>query len=172
MPTVMDVKNNNICYRFFNPANPHDLEFCIKAFAISTRRDINSIKEEWKSETSERILKCGKERGHMTLIAFQEDRPAGLIWLKTAQGAREDAEVTYIENLYVEPDLRGTGLSVELKNRAADWSREQGFPYLESRVRVDNQPMIRLNRKLGYRQEGPEEKWGRTWYWFQLDLRK
>jgi len=157
-------------YRFLNSKNKKEKKFFIMAMAVSTQRDLENLGSPWTSEMEKRMGLCNGKKGHMCLLANVDDKPVGLIWLKPVKGAREDIPVSYIENLYIEPNFRGKSISVELKNRAAEWAREQGYPYLESRVKVANQSMIRLNQKLGYIQEGPEEKWGETWYWFQLKL--
>jgi GNAT superfamily N-acetyltransferase len=160
-----------IAYRQINSDASEEREFFTNAFAASTHTDPDKMSAEnlEKIKTALQKIKAG-EKGHVCIMAKDSNRLFGLIWLKPAQGAREPVEVAYIENLYVDPAYRARGIALQLKKRGEDLAREQGFTFLESRVRTDNEKMLNLNRKLGYHMEGPEEKWGRMWYWCQLKL--
>jgi ribosomal protein S18 acetylase RimI-like enzyme len=67
-----------------------------------------------------------------------------------------------IDNLYVQPELRGSGLANRLFESACDWSRNRGLRQVRLKVYEANRGAVRFyEQKLGMRRIDTT---------FQLDL--
>ena len=78
-------------------------------------------------------------------VALDGGCPVGMSFLKRLS---EDAA----ENDYtcVAPAYRGRGIAVALKLRAIGWARQQGVRWFYTSSEAGNEPMIAINRRLGY----------------------
>ena len=54
-----------------------------------------------------------------------------------------------VDNLYVSPEFRGTGLAHALFEKAKEWAKEQGFSSLRLKVYNKNEAAIRFYQKEG-----------------------
>jgi ribosomal protein S18 acetylase RimI-like enzyme len=54
-----------------------------------------------------------------------------------------------LDNLYVQPEFRGTGLAHTLFDKAKEWAREQGLTSLQLKVYNKNEGAIRFYEKEG-----------------------
>jgi ribosomal protein S18 acetylase RimI-like enzyme len=56
----------------------------------------------------------------------------------------------HIHGLWVHPDYRKRGIAKDLKARGEAWAKKMGCKFMDTNVRVGNEPMKSLNESLGY----------------------
>jgi len=87
-----------------------------------------------------------KWRPELVLLAARGDRWAALCHLIPANSGG-----LYNGFTAVHPEFRGNGLALALKVRALQLGKEMGAPYIRTNNHSVNQPMLAVNRKLGYK---------------------
>jgi ribosomal protein S18 acetylase RimI-like enzyme len=105
----------------------------------------------------ERIL--ADERSEF-LLAATGSEPLGVCQLRYRWSVWTSAEDCWLEDLYVLPDGRRSGLGRALVEAALESARERGCVRIELDVDEDNEPALALYRACGFRldSKGP----GRT----------
>lgn len=58
--------------------------------------------------------------------------------------------VGYIEGIYVDPDLRGTGVARQLLEMAQDWCRSQGCTEIATDAELDNASAQQFHERMGF----------------------
>jgi aminoglycoside 6'-N-acetyltransferase I len=90
---------------------------------------------------------------YVGFIAFADDgRPVGVIDARKrnfAEGAPNLA-ATYVEDLWVEPDHRRKGIALLLLQAVEQWARDEGFDWLGSDARLDNDESHSWHRASGF----------------------
>ena len=81
------------------------------------------------------------------ILAADDDRVIGL----AALGHHPERDYMYNEMTGVLPEYRGRGLALALKLLAIRVARARGVVTLRTNNDSENAPMLRINRKLGYR---------------------
>jgi GNAT superfamily N-acetyltransferase len=93
------------------------------------------------------------EEGSTYLIAWDDDRPVGhahIAWSGTRLGLPE------IQDVFVLPDRRRSGVAVSLSEAAEPLARAAGWSEISLSVGEGNLPARRLYEKLGYVDAGVE----------------
>jgi ribosomal protein S18 acetylase RimI-like enzyme len=100
--------------------------------------------------SAERIL---GEAGSEFLLGAAGDasEPAGICQLRFRWSIWTSAEDCWLEDLYVLPVARRTGLGRALVDAAFDRARERGCVRIELDVDEDNEPALALYRACGFR---------------------
>ncbi|MDQ3008104.1 MAG: GNAT family N-acetyltransferase [bacterium] len=78
----------------------------------------------------------------------------------------KQAHVSYIYNLYIEPDFRGQGIASQLLSTLIEISRDNQLEILYVNCFADNQPGLSLYKKAGFREYGRKPhsaKWQATY---------
>ena len=83
-------------------------------------------------------------------LAFDGARLVGLSSLERLPGTNEGVETGYTA---VDSEYRGRGIARALKLRTIEWAADQGYRYIETDTNAGNEPMIGLNRSLGFEPE-------------------
>ena len=89
---------------------------------------------------------------YIGFIAVDEDKRVGVIDLRVrnyAEGA-PDLVAAYIEDLWVEPAHRRSGVARALLAAAEDWAREEGHNWLGSDALIDNRRSHDWHRAAGF----------------------
>lgn len=96
--------------------------------------------EDWFEETKSHPL---------TLVALEGDRVVGYAGLEVRNAGTGVAgnEMTTVLRSH-----RGRGIAVALKQVQIAWAAAHGYRRLTTSTHADNEPMRRLNEKLGYRE--------------------
>jgi GNAT superfamily N-acetyltransferase len=93
------------------------------------------------------------------VIAEREGRPVGMVlffpWLSTWRGRLN----LYIQDLYVEPAERGSGLGRRLLAAAAREGRKRGCKGLLLAVEIGNENAAQFYRGLGFQRIEDERHW-------------
>lgn len=90
-----------------------------------------------------------------TLLAVQDGRIVGMIWVAVLLVPENPTPLRprrhgQVYDLYVEPDVRRTGLARALMTAAERWVAAQGVDSLELNVAGFNTTALRLYEALGY----------------------
>lgn len=56
----------------------------------------------------------------------------------------------HIHGLWVHENYRGRGIAHKLKKMGEDWAKKKNCVLMDSNVKVTNESMIALNKKMGY----------------------
>jgi RimJ/RimL family protein N-acetyltransferase len=83
-------------------------------------------------------------------LAYDGARLVGLSSLERLPGTNEGVETGYTA---VDSEYRGRGIARALKLRTIEWASDQGYRYIETDTNAGNEPMIGLNRSLGFEAE-------------------
>jgi ribosomal protein S18 acetylase RimI-like enzyme len=97
----------------------------------------------------ERIL--ADPGGEFLLGAAGDGDPAGVCQLRYRWSVWTSAEDCWLEDLYVIPEARRSGLGRALVEAALDSARERGCVRIELDVDEDNEPALALYRACGFR---------------------
>ncbi len=89
------------------------------------------------------------EKAAEVLLAYWEGRPAGFALYFRNFSTFLGKPGIYLEDLFVEPALRGKGIGKALLVRLAEIARERGYGRVEWAVLDWNQPAIEFYRSLG-----------------------
>lgn len=84
------------------------------------------------------------------LIGFADDEPAGFAQLRWRWAVWTGAPDGWLEDLFVVPSHRGSGIGRELAAAVIERARERGCIRLELDVDEDNEPALALYRSLGF----------------------
>jgi GNAT superfamily N-acetyltransferase len=84
-----------------------------------------------------------------TQVTFVEDR-GGTFAAMVAAFVGDDPETAYLVSMWVEPELRGTGLAVQLVEHVLGWTREHRRTRVVLSVEQGNEPAARLYAKCGF----------------------
>jgi ribosomal protein S18 acetylase RimI-like enzyme len=96
----------------------------------------------------ERVL---ADDGSEFLLAATDSEPLGVCQLRYRWSVWTSAEDCWLEDIYVAPEGRRTGLGRALVDAALDSARERGCVRIELDVDEDNQPALALYRSRGFR---------------------
>ena len=68
-------------------------------------------------------------------------KPMGMIdaWIRNYAEGAPDLRAAYVEDLWVEPDYRRTGVARALLSAVEDWARAEGLNWLGSDALIDNE---------------------------------
>jgi ribosomal protein S18 acetylase RimI-like enzyme len=97
----------------------------------------------------ERIL--ADPGGEFLLGAAGDGDPAGVCQLRYRWSVWTSAEDCWLEDLYVIPEARRSGLGRALVEAALDSARERGCVRIELDVDEDNEPALALYAAAGFR---------------------
>jgi aminoglycoside 6'-N-acetyltransferase I len=105
---------------------------------------------EWQEELAKLIA---LPEPYVGFIAFTDDgKPIGMIDARErnyAEGAPQ-LRAAYVEDLWVDPQHRRKGVAGLLLKAVEDWARGQGFDWLGSDARLDNDESHSWHRASGF----------------------
>lgn len=110
-------------------------------------------------ETHRVRLRWQQEGQGVYLLAWQDDRPAGHLFLHFQRPLEHASlwslpESAYVEALATSIDRQRQGIATALMWNAEDFARQHGAQNIGLSVGVDNIPAQALYRKLGYQPSG------------------
>lgn len=91
----------------------------------------------------------------IAFLAFtDEGEPAGMIdaFIRNYAEGAPDFRSAYVEDLWVEPRHRRTGVAKKLLDAVEEWAREQGLNWLGSDALLDNTESHAWHRSAGFRE--------------------
>jgi aminoglycoside 6'-N-acetyltransferase I len=92
---------------------------------------------------------------YVGFLAFNDEGdPIGMIDARVrnyAEGA-PDLSAPYVEDLWVDSDYRRQGVAARLLEAVEDWARSQGFAWLGSDARLDNEQSHDWHRASGFQE--------------------
>ncbi len=101
------------------------------------------------TEDGLRATLFGERPAAEVLLAFWDDEPAGFALFFSSYSTFLAKPGVYLEDLFVEPDLRGHGIGTALLARLANLAVERDCGRLEWSVLDWNEPSIGFYRNLG-----------------------
>jgi ribosomal protein S18 acetylase RimI-like enzyme len=78
------------------------------------------------------------------------DPPAGVLQLRFRHSVWTGTDDAHLEDLFVDPEARGSGLGRELVEAALGRARERGCARIELDANEANEPALRLYRSVGF----------------------
>jgi GNAT superfamily N-acetyltransferase len=84
-----------------------------------------------------------------TLAAIPGRPPVGIALYYRSVNTFKGQTGMFLEDLFVEPDLRGTGIGIALLRHLAEIAVDRGYNVIEWRVLNRNEPSIRFYERLG-----------------------
>jgi ribosomal protein S18 acetylase RimI-like enzyme len=78
------------------------------------------------------------------------DPPAGVLQLRFRHSVWTGTDDAHLEDLFVDPEARGSGLGRELVEAALRRARERGCARIELDANEANEPALRLYRSVGF----------------------
>jgi aminoglycoside 6'-N-acetyltransferase I len=108
------------------------------------------VVSEWEAELARLIALPDPYVGFLAFTAGGD--PIGMIDVRVrnyAEGA-PDLAAPYVEDLWVDPDYRRSGVAARLLKTVEDWGRSQGFTWLGSDARLDNRESHDWHRASGF----------------------
>ncbi|MGE2720009.1 GNAT family N-acetyltransferase [Mycolicibacterium celeriflavum] len=117
--------------------------------AVRMRALADSLGENDPSYLDEAAFTAGqwrrRLRDHAQFVAFDGDRPVGLIGAQ-----QENADSVYLYSLWLEPAVRGRGLARRLVTAALDWARSSNVHTVRLRVATDNAAARQVYESVGF----------------------
>lgn len=120
----------------------------------ATALEFNLCFQNFEKEMSELPGKYAAPSGRL-LLAFHDDRAAGVIALRplSGQGAEKEVRICEMKRLFVRPAFRGLGLGRVLAERLIDEARSCGYDCMRlDTVRGSMDRAIAMYRELGFRE--------------------
>ena len=89
---------------------------------------------------------------YVCFLAFSADEPVGMIDARVRNYAERapNLRAAYVEDLWVEPEHRRSGVAAALLASVEAWAREQGFDWLGSDALIDNEASHAWHRAAGF----------------------
>jgi ribosomal protein S18 acetylase RimI-like enzyme len=107
------------------------------------------------------------ETGEVTILLIG-DGPDGLAVMRLRPSLWSDGPEVYLEELYVIPERRGTGLGRALLNGVIEQSRELGAIYIGLGTSTDDTAALALYESAGF--SNLEREGGPSMLWYELEL--
>ncbi len=120
----------------------------------ATALEFNLCFQNFEKEMAELPGKYALPLGRL-LLAFQDERPAGVIALRPLadDGAAGNIQCCEMKRLFVRPAFRGLGLGRVLAERLIEEARNCGYAYMRlDTVRGSMDRAIEMYRELGFRE--------------------
>jgi GNAT superfamily N-acetyltransferase len=132
------------------PATAADLGALLALIADYQRFYAGSTRDEAHNAAFFRRFVAPGEAG-MIIAAFDEDgaqQPAGYACLYWTFSSVSATDVVLLNDLYVRPQRRGSGVGEALVGAAVDVARERGASHLRWFTALDNRPAQRLYERI------------------------
>jgi len=81
-------------------------------------------------------------------VAVDDGRPVGIVHWLTHSSTWSDAPYCYLEDLFVDPEARASGVGRALIGHVTDWATEHGIPKVYWQTAYDNATARRLYDKV------------------------
>jgi ribosomal protein S18 acetylase RimI-like enzyme len=120
----------------------------------ATALEFNLCFQNFEKEMAELPGKYATPSGRL-LLAFQDNRPAGVIALRplTGEGAADKFRCCEMKRLFVRPAFRGLGMGRVLAERLIQEARNCGYACMRlDTVRGSMDRAIEMYRELGFRE--------------------
>ena len=106
--------------------------------------------DEQRTKKTQGIVKhlLAGQNKYFCLAAFHEGEMVGAIFQDRYEIDKQPA--CHVHGLWVDPKFRGQGIASTLKHRGEEWARSMDCLFMDTNVSITNQPMVSLNKKLGY----------------------
>jgi len=116
-------------------------------------------------ELATKFITARIERGESDIfVAIDGNRASGFVQLYPSFCSVEAVKIYILYDLYVDADMRKSGLGEKLMNRATEWAQENGAARLDLLTAHDNFAGQHLYEKLGYK------KVNEDFYAYSLDV--
>ena len=90
------------------------------------------------------------KRAIFFLKANDEKEYCGFAFCNISSGLESGADYLWINELYVEPEYRGIGVSSEIMCFIENWARENGIKYIATVTGKTNETAMNFYKKTGY----------------------
>ncbi len=148
---------SNLVFRDLNPTSYDEVYQFLLTHEYSWR---DSDPEGFIAKTEEKrdkttLFFMEKMQGPDTLFCgicgFDENKMVGSHFIEIQ--TIDYKKAAHIHGLWVDPQYRGMGIASKLKVEGEKWAISQQCEMMDANVRVSNNAMIELNKKLGYKIE-------------------
>jgi len=141
---------NQYSYRRAQIENDEEINFIAKIDnTIPAKFDSDFIINDKMNEDRAKFLKSCKEEDFFEVALDTQNKIVAFHLVKKIPYF--DRFAGRVDTLWVSPDHRQSGLASALKKRAEQWAITQGLDHLHTWVHSDNQKMISLNKKMGFK---------------------
>lgn len=111
-----------------------------------------TLAENWERYLDEHLKREWSGARSLTLVAWEDDRPIGLLMLAGYSDSplfryRHWAEILA---LYIDPEVRGGFLAVRFVKMARKWAKEHGYDRIQLYVTAINDRAKRFYEKCGF----------------------
>jgi RimJ/RimL family protein N-acetyltransferase len=116
------------------------------AFTTTYESAAKRSPESWQSQAD------GSAKGtdRATFLAFAEGEPIGIAALYRDEG-KDEGEILQV---WISPELRGTGIAAELVEAVIDWGRSQRITRIRAGITEGNSRALRFYMKMGFTSSG------------------
>jgi ribosomal protein S18 acetylase RimI-like enzyme len=141
-------------YRIVNPTSFEEMRMFLITHEYSWRdsdpEGFVPKSEEKRDKSALKFMEDLKdpEEKYYALAAFCNNQMIGSLFLDRYKIDGKDA--CHIHGLWIDSNFRGKGIAYKLKEMGEDWARSKKCVFMDSNVRVTNEAMITLNKKMGY----------------------
>lgn len=97
----------------------------------------------------ERLLFAPDHVAEATLVTMPGRAPIGVALYYRSVNTFKGQVGMFLEDLFVEPDMRGKGIGIALLRHLAKMALDRGYNVIEWRVLNRNEPSIRFYERLG-----------------------
>jgi ribosomal protein S18 acetylase RimI-like enzyme len=137
----------------FRAATESDLELLLRFMAALYREDGSTPFRAELSDGALRLLLAAPERGLVRVIEW-DGTPAGYVVLTWGYSLEFHGRDAFIDELYVAPEYRGSGLGRQAVAWAETVCRAHGAGALHLEVELDNERAHALYRASGFAERG------------------
>jgi len=116
------------------------------AFSSTYESALRRTPESW----SEQADKSAEGPDRATFLLFSDDEPVGIAALYRDVKVLDMGEVIQV---WVSPEVRGTGAAEILMEAVFSWAREQGFRRILAGINHGNVRALRFYQRLGFKLE-------------------
>jgi len=140
----------------FRKAIPKDLRQIVEMLRLQLQENSVAVAMEPLRFATLRMIES-PELGHI-LVAARGDRLAGIAVLSFLWTLEHGGATVWLDELYVDPRERRSGLGTKLLEAAMAVARAQGCGALDLEVEPGHEAGVRLYERLGFRRL-PRERW-------------
>ena len=117
-----------------------------EAFTTTHESAAKRSSESWQAQADGTAT--GANRA--TFLAFADGAPIGIAALYRDEG-KEEGEILQV---WISPELRGTGIAAELVEAVIDWGRSQRITRIRAGITEGNSRALRFYSKMGFTPSG------------------
>ncbi|GHO72497.1 hypothetical protein KSD_02680 [Ktedonobacter sp. SOSP1-85] len=139
------------------PAMRNDFEAVATLFAAlhaynASLNEQFALADNWRPLLREHFLRTHETEGALWLLAWERERPVGLLLLESHLDSPLFRHRSWAElvALYVDPSLQGAGLAQHLMEEAKNWATQHGASHMQLYVTAQNERARAFYRRCSW----------------------